>query len=59
MRQNVSIDEINNKWLVKYNEEDKPVKLINHLYWLSESGFDMVDVIWKYYNFAVYCGQKL
>lgn len=25
---------------------------------LKEAGFSMVDVIYKYYNYAVYCARK-
>lgn len=39
-------------------EEDRPAKLIEQLNWLAEIGFTDVDVIWKYYNFAVYGGLK-
>lgn len=58
MQKNVSIEEINNKWIPKYKEEDRLAKLINQLIWLKDIGFKDVDVIWKYYNFAVYCGFK-
>ncbi len=58
MRQHVSDDEIENKWLPKYREEDHPAKLMDHLAWLTEAGFRQVDVVWKYYNFAVYCGYR-
>jgi tRNA (cmo5U34)-methyltransferase len=58
MSNNVSEDEIKNKWLPKYYEEDRPAKLINHLKWLNDIGFIDVDVIWKYYKGAVYGGLK-
>lgn len=59
MSRNVSLEEINNKWIPKYYEEDRPSKLMNQLVWLREIGFSEVDVPWKYYNFAVYGGRKL
>jgi tRNA (cmo5U34)-methyltransferase len=58
MRKNVSEEEIENVWLPTYYNEDCPVKLTDHLKWMYEIGFKEVDVIWKYYNFAVYTGKK-
>jgi|Deesub1362A_J573_1020465.scaffolds.fasta_scaffold06834_3 tRNA (cmo5U34)-methyltransferase len=58
MRQNISLEEVENKWIPMSEEEDRPAKLIDQLNWLTEIGFTNVDVIWKYYNFAVYGGLK-
>lgn len=58
MKQSVSEEEVMNKWIPRYHEEDKPAKLIDQLEWLQEIGFVDVDVVWKYYNFAVYGGSK-
>ncbi|MFZ7120881.1 MAG: class I SAM-dependent methyltransferase [Eubacteriaceae bacterium] len=58
MIKNILVEEIEKKWIPKYNEEDSPAKLINHILWLEEVGFKSIDVIWKYYNFAVYGGCK-
>ncbi|MFL7792418.1 MAG: methyltransferase type 12, partial [Anaerolineae bacterium] len=58
MLQNVSRDEMESTWLPKYHDEDRPAKLIDHLAWLTEVGFADVDVVWKYYNYAVYGGTK-
>ncbi len=58
MSQNVSWEEIEKKWIPKYYEEYRPAKLIDHLKWLEDIGFIDVDVIRKYYNFAVYGGSK-
>ncbi|WP_413112566.1 class I SAM-dependent methyltransferase [Thaumasiovibrio sp. DFM-14] len=58
MLQSVSSDEIDNKWLPKYREEDSPAKLMSQIDWLKDLGFVNIDVIWKYYNFAVYGGSK-
>ena len=58
MKKYVSEEEIENKWMPQYQEEDRPAKLIDQLNWLVELGFSDVDVIWKYYNFAVYGGRK-
>ena len=58
MKTNVSVEEINNKWLVNYYKEDRPTKLITHLEMLKKCGFSCVDVIYKYFNYAVYIGKK-
>jgi len=59
MKKKVCKDEIENKWLPKYYEEDHPSQLFKQLQWLQEIGFSSIDVIWKYYNYAVYCGKKI
>lgn len=58
MCRNVSMDEVLNKWIPKYYEEDSPASLADHFKMLKEAGFDIVDVVWKYYNFAVYMAVK-
>jgi tRNA (cmo5U34)-methyltransferase len=58
MSQSISKEEIESKWIPKYQEEDRPAKLIDQLAWLTEIGFDDVDAIWKYFNFAVYGGVR-
>jgi len=58
MNKSVSLEEIENKWMVNYKTEDRPTRLIDHIDWLMDIGFDDVDVVWKYYNFAVYGGYK-
>jgi tRNA (cmo5U34)-methyltransferase len=58
MRKQVPEDEINNKWMLTYQNEDHPARLMDQLAWLNEIGFMDVDILWKYYNFAVYGGQK-
>jgi len=58
MSKTFSSDEIENKWLVNYKREDRPTYLMNHLNWLKYIGFSEIDVVWKYYNFAVYGGRK-
>jgi tRNA (cmo5U34)-methyltransferase len=58
MRRSVSEEEIEGKWIPKYQAEDRPTKLIDQLAWLNEIGFAGVDVLWKRYNFAVYGGAK-
>jgi tRNA (cmo5U34)-methyltransferase len=40
-----------------YRIEDTPLSLFNHLSCLKEAGFAHADVLWKKFNFAVYCGK--
>jgi tRNA (cmo5U34)-methyltransferase len=58
MAQGVAEDEIEGKWIPKYQEEDCPAKLVDHLQWMKEAGFVDIDVLWKYFNFAVYGGVR-
>jgi tRNA (cmo5U34)-methyltransferase len=58
MRRKVSEEEIENKWIRKYHAEDRPAGLIDQMAWMADIGFADVDVIWKYYNFAVYGGVR-
>jgi len=58
MQRKVSVSEIESKWTPKYEDEDRPAKLLDQIKWLEELGFEKTDVIWKYYNFAVYGGVK-
>ena len=54
MRKQVSEHEINEKWLPSYKRENHPTPLCQQLTWLNEIGFRDTDILWKYYNFAVY-----
>ncbi|MFA6914588.1 MAG: class I SAM-dependent methyltransferase [Endomicrobiia bacterium] len=58
MQKSCSDEEIFSKWLKAYEQEDRPSKLIHQIEWLKEIGFHNVDIIWKYYNFAVFTGIK-
>jgi tRNA (cmo5U34)-methyltransferase len=58
MRRHITPEEVDGKWIPKYYAEDYPAKLVDQLKWLGEIGFSEMDVIWKYYNFAVYGGTK-
>ena len=58
MKKHVTDEEINNKWLVKYQAEDHPAKMMDQIAWLNALGFLEVDIIWKYYNYSVYGGRK-
>ena len=58
MQRSVSTEEIKDKWIPMHYREDRPAILMAQLSWLENLGFASVDVIWKYYNFAVYGGIK-
>jgi tRNA (cmo5U34)-methyltransferase len=58
MARTISKDEIEGEWIPKYQQEDHPARLADQLSWLSEIGFADVEVLWKYYNFAVYGGVR-
>lgn len=58
MRRSVPESEIEDKWIAKHHAEDRPAKLMDQLRWMAEIGFADLDVLWKYYNFAVYGGAK-
>jgi len=58
MLRSVSEEEIENKWLVKYYDEDHPAKLSDHLRWLEQTGFKDFQTIWQYYGGAVFGGVK-
>jgi tRNA (cmo5U34)-methyltransferase len=58
MRKSVPEDAIENEWIPRYRAEDRPAVLTDQLKWLETIGFGRVDVIWKYYNFAVYGGSR-
>jgi tRNA (cmo5U34)-methyltransferase len=58
MRRSLSDEEIEEKWIAKYQAEDYPARLVDQLAWLGAIGFVDVDVLWKHFNFAVYGGVK-
>jgi tRNA (cmo5U34)-methyltransferase len=58
MSKNVSDEEINNKWIPTYYAEDRPSQLMSHIDMLRNCGFSCVDIICKYFNYAVYIGKK-
>lgn len=58
MQRQISKEEVENVWLQKYSEEDRPAQLVEQLTWMSDIGYRNVDVLWKYYNFAVYGGVR-
>lgn len=58
MRKSMPSKEIEDTWLAKHNQEDKPEVLLEQISWLEDIGFKDIDILWKYYNFAVYGGIK-
>jgi len=58
MLKSLPIEEIEDKWLPQYYEEDFPSPLMDHIDWLREVGFRRLDVVWKYYKGAVFGGLK-
>lgn len=55
---NISKEEVENKWIPTYYEEDRPASVMEHIEMLKEAGFAVIDIVWKYYNFAVYMAIK-
>lgn len=58
MCENMPKDEVENKWIPKHFEEDRPVSMMEHLDMLNKAGFKIMDVVWKYYNYAVYMAVR-
>ena len=58
MIRNVSTEEVDAKWMPTYQQEDHPARLTDQLAWLKDIGYADTDVIWKYFNFAVYGGIR-
>lgn len=58
IKQSVKI-KLGSDTLQKYQADDNPSELFNHLKWLENSGFNEVETIWKYYNFAIFGGHKI
>lgn len=57
MSTNLSAEEVQ-ETIRKYHQEDRPFPLMKELDRLKEAGFSDVDVIYKFYNGAVYGGIK-
>jgi len=58
MLNNVPENEIENKWIPQSKKEDYPVPITQHIKWMEETGFKDMDIVWKYYGWAVYCGTR-
>jgi len=59
MKKNFSEQIIKKGLVSKYQADDNPSPMIKHLNWLQNVGFNEVETIWKYFNFAVWGGRKL
>lgn len=44
--------------LSNYHSEDTPISLPEHINCLYQAGFKDVDIMWKRFNFALYCAKK-
>lgn len=51
-------DELEGVWENMHRAEDRPAPLRDQLDWLRAAGFRDVDVVWKYYKFAVFGGMR-
>ena len=58
MNRSMEMSEINEKWLPNYYAEDRPIPLMKHLAMLEKANFKDIDVVWKYYGYAVYTANK-
>lgn len=54
----IAVEEVEQKWIPQHYAEDHPASLMSQMDWLRDLGFVHIDVIWKYYNFAIYGGYK-
>jgi len=50
---------IEKELLPTYQAGDNPSPIFNHFKWLESSGFQEIEAIWKYFNFAVFGCKKL
>ncbi len=58
MRTTTSEKEITETWMPAHYAEDRPAPLMTHIALLQECGFSCIDVVYKYYNYAVYTAKK-
>ena len=58
MYKNVPADEVENKWLPSYYREDRPITMTEHFKMMESAGFKTMDIVWKYYNFAVFMAVR-
>jgi tRNA (cmo5U34)-methyltransferase len=42
----------------KYENEDIPATLEDHLIWLKDAGFEEIEIFWKKYHFVSFGGFK-
>jgi len=59
VRKNLTQEEFDD-WIKRRNmhDIDRPVKLAEHFSWMQGIGFKDIDVVWKKYQCAVFCGTK-
>lgn len=50
---------IEKELLPVYQAGDNPSSLFKHFMWLKSAGFQEIEAIWKYFNFAVFGGKRL
>ena len=58
MAKSIPLDEIEKTWVPLHYREDNPMAMMKHIELLKEAGFNTMDIVWKYYNFAVYIAMK-
>ncbi|MDI6645290.1 MAG: class I SAM-dependent methyltransferase [Methanobacteriaceae archaeon] len=56
--ENVDMEESYKKIAIERMELDQPATLEENLKWLEISGFNDIDIYYKYYNFVVLFGRK-
>ena len=54
----LAAEQVDGDYLRKHDENDRPVPLTRYFAFLEEAGFAEIDVIWKYYGFAVCLARK-
>lgn len=54
----LTAEKVDGDYLRKHDENDRPVPLTRYFTLLGEAGFAEVDVVWKYYGFAVCLARK-
>ncbi|MDP4183450.1 MAG: class I SAM-dependent methyltransferase [Bacillota bacterium] len=58
MMKEVPQKEVEEIWAPTHYREDSPISMMKHLEMLKDVGFNTLDIVWKYYNFAVYIAMK-
>ncbi len=58
MAEHITREEIERDWIPKYGSVDFPVSMTTHLDMMKSCGFKDIDVVYKYYRFAVYTGRR-
>lgn len=54
----LTAEQVDGDYLRKHDENDRPIPLTRYCTLLGEAGFAEVDVVWKYYGFAVCLARK-